>query len=124
MAVKILISRIFNSGAIVNALPVLSQMGRAVNAHKGYLGCDVYSQGGARNVLYTISEWESMTAWENWNTSPEKLNLMKELRPHLASAFSCRLVNLTHDVHDPEAKERVTHPDEIHEAATSGLDWT
>lgn len=84
MAVKVLISRRLQPGALAEVLAVLSRLRAQAMAQPGYITGETLKGYDDPNQLVVISTWEKPEHWRIWKDHPDRRQGEAELAAHLS----------------------------------------
>lgn len=83
MAVKVLITRRFREGTLVDIMMALTKLRVGAMGQAGYVTGQTLISRSDPQKMVVISTWESEKSWEKWRDSPERLALDHQLEPFL-----------------------------------------
>ncbi len=85
MAIKIMIRRVVPKDKIQDVLPFLEQMRSVAAKQPGYFYGETLKSLDAPDEYLVISTWRSLSDWENWARSSERLSIQLKIDQILGS---------------------------------------
>lgn len=83
MSVKVLITRRFKQGTLVDIMLGLTNLRTGAMNQPGYITGETLINREDPHKMVVISTWKSEDVWEKWRSSAERLALDVELEPYL-----------------------------------------
>ncbi len=88
MAVKVLITRRCQEGAMLDVLLVLSQLRSLAVAQPGYITGETLYGLEAPDKLLVISTWEDLNSWRAWRDHPARREVEAQAERYLLEPAS------------------------------------
>lgn len=84
MAIKVMLKRVPNPGRWPELNEALVELRMLAMSHRGYISGETLLSATEQGATMVISQWTSINGWQEFASSPKRMELLDRIRPMLA----------------------------------------
>ena len=81
--IRVIIERNISDGCLSDYLELIRSARKRANKVEGFIAGELLQEKGNEQLAIIISSWEDNEAWDRWYLSPERTEVMDEMRKFL-----------------------------------------
>ena len=81
--IRVIIERNIKQGSFHDYLDLIRRARKQATAVEGFIAGELLQERGNENLAVIVSSWEDFSAWENWQNSEERHQVLNDMRPLL-----------------------------------------
>jgi len=81
--IRVIIKRQVREGCFQDYLEMIRRARKRASLVEGFIAGELLQQQGQGNSAFLISSWETIDAWNKWQASTERAEVLQQMRPLL-----------------------------------------
>lgn len=81
--IRVIIERQIKEGCFHDYLDMIRRARKQATAIEGFIAGELLQEKSNENMAVIISSWENFEAWQKWQDSEARTEVLKEMRPLL-----------------------------------------